>query len=215
MGDTIIRSAREDDAPFLAWVMQEADRGHVGIGSWDVLLPGEDAPRLEIIEELIREGEGSYVDWRLFLVAEIGGERGGAVAYYVPKQHPNERFVDALIRVLGRRGWSQERVSEALGPAFSKSYFSVPIPADTFRVEWVATEPEFRGRGLNRLLLEKLLERARADGHRTAHVATYWGNEPAIRAYESAGFRRYAEVRHADYERVFKAPGLVYLRCNL
>jgi len=215
MSEPVIRPATEDDAPFLAWVIVEADRGHVGVGTWDILLPGEDAQRLEIIEELIREGEGSYLDWRLFVIAEVDGTLASAVAYYVPEVHKDELYMEALYRVMARRGWSKERVDAAERPSRSRDYFIVPIPRDTFRVEWVATRPESRGRGLNRRLLEALLDIGRERGHRTAHVGTYWGNEPAIRAYQAAGFKLYAEARHDDYEKVFVAPGLVFLRRGL
>lgn len=41
MAEVAVRSARRDDAEFLALAIQEGDRGHTGIGSWDVLLLGE------------------------------------------------------------------------------------------------------------------------------------------------------------------------------
>ena len=46
----------------------------------------------------------------------------------------------------------------------------------------------------------------------TAHVGTYIGNAPAVATYRRAGFEAFAELRHLDYERRFKAPGLVFLR---
>ncbi len=97
----------------------------------------------------------------------------------------------------------------------SAPYFRVPIPGGTLRVEWVATGPEFRRRGLNRVLHEALFEQARASGLRTAHVGTSIGNDAAIAAYESIGFERYAEVRHRDYEMTFGRPGHFYFRRNL
>ena len=46
------RPASAEDAPFLAWVMREAARSHLEKGVWDLMFPGEDEPRLEILEKL-------------------------------------------------------------------------------------------------------------------------------------------------------------------
>ena len=34
------RPANAEDAPFLAWVMQEAARSHLEHGVWDLMFPG-------------------------------------------------------------------------------------------------------------------------------------------------------------------------------
>jgi GNAT superfamily N-acetyltransferase len=215
MSDIQIRPATEADAPFLAWAMQEADRGHTGIGSWDIMIPGPDEERLAILEAVAREGEGTICHWSTFLIGEIGGVPSGTVAAFVPGQIPEGSFPAVMREITGRRGWSEQRLMDGMRGAYSKDFFTVPLPADTWRVEWVATKPEVRGRGLNRRLLEALLEWGRERGHKTSHVGTYIGNEPAIAAYKAAGFEIYAEARHADYERIFRSPGLVFFRRNL
>jgi ribosomal protein S18 acetylase RimI-like enzyme len=213
--EAVIREAREPDAPFLAWALQESDRGHVGVGSWDIAFPGPDAERLAILEELVREAAGSYVHWSLFLVATVDGVPAASVAGYVPSEMSDNGFFEHCCRVMSRRGWPEEQVREALAGARSRDYYSVPIPEDTLRVEWVAARPEFRKRGLVRKLLETTLERGAARGLATAHVATYLGNEPAISAYRGVGFEFMAEVRHVDYESKFGAPGSIYFRRSL
>ena len=49
----------------------------------------------------------------------------------------------------------------------------------------------FRGRGLNRILLDALLDWSRKRGLSEVRLTVYPGNEPAIRAYEKAGFSPY------------------------
>ncbi|WP_084396779.1 GNAT family N-acetyltransferase [Henriciella aquimarina] len=49
----------------------------------------------------------------------------------------------------------------------------------------------FRGRGLNRVLLDALLGWARRHDLTEVRLTVYPGNEPAIRAYEKAGFSPY------------------------
>lgn len=51
--------------------------------------------------------------------------------------------------------------------------------------------PEFRGRGVNKLIVERLADWARARGITEMLLEVYADNEPAVRAYEKAGFSRH------------------------
>jgi ribosomal protein S18 acetylase RimI-like enzyme len=208
MGKVIIRAARPADAPFLAIAMQEADRGHTGIGSWDVLFPGADNERLPILAALAVASPRSYVHWLTFLVADFQGEPVATVAGYVPAMTPPELFAAACRAVLGDA--AQARI--AASRAWSRNYFAVELPGDTLRMEWVYTRPGVRGQGISVRLIARLLEDSKAQAIKTAHVGTYIGNEPAIATYHRAGFEAFAECRHLDYERRFKTPGLAFLR---
>jgi GNAT superfamily N-acetyltransferase len=206
-----VRRACRDDADFLALAMQEADRGHTGIGSWDAMFPGSDDERLAVLVALACASQLSYVHWSTFLVAEIAGRPVGTVAGYVPDRMTSELFATACREVLNSRG---EAAITGDG-AWSREYFAIEIPGDTLRVEWVYTDPAFRARGVSAQLITQLLDDARARGVTTAHVGTYIGNDPAIRTYRTVGFEAFAECRHLDYERRFRAPGLVFLRRDL
>jgi GNAT superfamily N-acetyltransferase len=207
----LVRPARPDDAPFLALAMQEADRGHTGFGSWDVMFPGADVARLECLVALATTAAPSYVHWSTFLVAEADDRLVGTVASYVPSEEPPERFTSACQTALG----ADADAALARHGAWSRDYFTVQIPRDTLRVEWVYTDPAARGRGVSTLLIGRLLDDGRAHGHTTAHVGTYLENEPAIATYRRLGFEPFAEARHVDYEAVFGTPGLVFLRRTL
>jgi ribosomal protein S18 acetylase RimI-like enzyme len=50
-------------------------------------------------------------------------------------------------------------------------------------------DPEFRGQGINGMMLEKLKELVRARGITEMRLDVYAENEGAIRAYEKAGFK--------------------------
>lgn len=51
--------------------------------------------------------------------------------------------------------------------------------------------PDARGQGLNQLLIDHLLGWAKAKGLTEIRLTVYPGNEPALRAYEKAGFAPY------------------------
>ena len=65
----------------------------------------------------------------------------------------------------------------------------------------IAVVPSRRGRGFGEQLLEALLARARAEGHRTLSLGVEEGN-PAIRLYERFGFE---PVRSEGRTRVMRA----------
>jgi GNAT superfamily N-acetyltransferase len=52
-------------------------------------------------------------------------------------------------------------------------------------------EPAHRGKGVNKLILEALTQWARTQGLTELRLEVYYVNEPAIRAYEKAGFTRH------------------------
>ncbi|TCJ14024.1 GNAT family N-acetyltransferase [Flaviaesturariibacter flavus] len=51
-------------------------------------------------------------------------------------------------------------------------------------------DPAYRGQGINALILEHLKVLVRARGITELRLEVYAGNEPAIRAYEKAGFEK-------------------------
>ena len=53
------------------------------------------------------------------------------------------------------------------------------------------TVPEFRGKGVNQMILKALQEWASEMGFIELRLTVYDGNDPAIRAYEKAGFQKH------------------------
>ena len=204
-----IRSAVVDDAPFLAWVQQEASRSHLPFGFWDVAIPGPDEYRLRVIERVCRAEAKSFAHWSRFLVAEVGGEPAAALsAYDDAKAATGPLFFQALIEALTAEGWNEARIgamSQRLAPFLT---CAPEQPESTWIVEWVATRPEHRGKGLTRTLLHAILDAGRARGHQTFQIGVLIGNTPAQRAYEGVGFSVVEEKTHPDFEATFGTPGI-------
>ena len=66
-------------------------------------------------------------------------------------------------------------------------------------IQNVAVRPEFRGRGLGRALLMKALDGFRRAGVRKVTLEATTGNTPAIRLYETSGFRLYQTLYKEVY----------------
>lgn len=204
-----IRSATARDVPFIAWVQQEAARSHVPRGFWDFAFPGDEADRLRLVGRVSQAAARSFCHWSNFLIAERDGRAAAALsAYTIPSVSAGSALMEAFGEALDAERWSadaRQAMSERIAPFLT----CVPDTAEgAWVVEWVATRPEDRGRGLVRTLLQEILARGAARGHRQAQIAVLIGNTPAQRAYESAGFRVADEKTHPDFERAVGSPGI-------
>ncbi len=59
---------------------------------------------------------------------------------------------------------------------------------------------EHRGQGLNQLIIKKLIEWCKSKGLNEIRLTVYQSNEPALRAYEKAGFRRHLVTMRLNTE---------------
>lgn len=67
------------------------------------------------------------------------------------------------------------------------------------------TVPEYRGKGINRLIIRALREWATSKGLQEVRLTVYPGNIPAVRAYEKVGFESILlEMRISDEHRQVK-----------
>jgi translation initiation factor 4G len=208
-----IRRAEERDLPFIAWVQQEASRSHLPFGFWDLALPGSDDYRLGIIARIASLQPQSFAHWSRFLVAEVDGEPAAALsAYDDAKVASGERFFHALVEAMTAEGWSEARLG-AMQQRIAPFLTCVPEqPDDTWIVEWVATRPGHRGKGLTKALLHAILEEGRKRGHTQFQIGVLIGNTPAQRAYEGVGFKVEDEKRDPVFEATFGTPGIRRLR---
>src|SRR2546422_1955224 len=95
MSSAAYREATPADVAFLARAMQEADRGHTGVGSWDLVLPGDESGRLATLARLAEAGSRSHVHWSQFLIADVDGRPAAAAAGYVPAETPGSLLLEA------------------------------------------------------------------------------------------------------------------------
>jgi translation initiation factor 4G len=112
-------------------------------------------------------------------------------------------------------GWSESEMSEFGERMLSLGTPFPPTPDEHWVIEWVATVPEFRGRGIVNELMLRILERGRARGFKTAQIGYLLGNLPAQRAYERVGFTTVDEKRDPDFEAVLGCPGIARMLRDL
>jgi translation initiation factor 4G len=208
-----VRPAIADDAPFLAWVQQEASRSHLPYGLWDLAIPGPDDYRLGLLERLCRADAVSFCHWSGFLVAEVDGKPAAALSAYDDAPiATGPRLDEAIAQALIPEGWNEARLGAMFQRIAPFLTCAPEQPEKTWVVEWVATVPAHRGKGLTRALLQAILEAGRQRGHTQFQISVLIDNTPAQRAYESAGFTVADEKRHPDFEAALGAPGIRCMR---
>jgi translation initiation factor 4G len=190
-------------------VQQEASRSHLPFGFWDVAFPGPDAYRLRLLERVCAAEARSFCHWSGFLVAEVDGEPAAALsAYDDATSATGERFMAALGTATAAEGWDEARLPALFERVAPFLTCAPEQPDDAWIVEWVATRPEHRGKGLVRALLPAVVDAGRRRGHGRFQIGVLIGNTPAQRAYEGAGFAVVDEKRHPAFEATFGSPGI-------
>jgi ribosomal protein S18 acetylase RimI-like enzyme len=208
-----LRAATSDDAAFVAWVILAASRSHLPRGAWDLTIDGPDEECLAFLEQLVVYEPRTFCHWSRFLVAEVDGHPAAGLSGYDPGRVAD--VTEPMADVLGALGWSAAEV-EAGNRRFLPFLTCVPEqPNGMWIVEWVATRPEFRRRGLVDTLLAAVLADGRRQGYERAQIGVLIGNTPAERAYLKAGFRRDVERRHPDFQALMGCPGILQLRQSL
>lgn len=209
------RPATADDAPFLAWVMQEASRSHLPHGIWDLALPGPDEPRLELLATVAVTEQEHFAHYTRFRVLEVDGEPAAGLSAYENSQHGMAMLGAGLFEAAKELGWSQEKLESTIARTASFNATGYPNPDGLWIVEWVATKPEFRGRSLMNRMLVEILDEGREQGFERAQIGHLLGNTAARSAYERVGFVWIEDHCHEDFQRDYGEPGLARMQRDL
>jgi ribosomal protein S18 acetylase RimI-like enzyme len=207
---TFIRSARPDDAPFLAWLILTAGRAHGRRGIWEVILGGPEDRCLAFLKELAVTEEPHLFQHTCYRLAEVGGNPAAGLGGYDPETLGYPALQRAVPEVLRKSGLQFKGDRDEPGPPRITRCVP-PAVEGAWVVDSVATLPAFRRRGLVSRLLEDILDRGRGQGFRRAQINLYIGNEPALRAYEKHGFRPLDEWRDPYFEAEIGSPGMARL----
>jgi ribosomal protein S18 acetylase RimI-like enzyme len=210
-----IRSAKPEDAPFLAWVMLAASRSHLRYGIWEHYIGGTEQDCLFFLSLIATTQKPHLFHSSTFIVAEMNGQKVGALSGYDPKILGMRAFIQSLPEVFQKLDWTvdqQKAAAERYRP------WMTCIPDDTegaWIVESVAALPEHKRQGVVSRLLAEILDRGRRSGYKRAQIGVLINNTPARRAYEKSGFKFDSEKRNPDFEATFGTPGISKLLLDL
>lgn len=208
------RRATAVDVPFLSWVVLAASRSHLSRGAWDLVMPDSETARRTLVATVLN-ARPSWCHYANFRIAEVHGEPAAALSGYPASGEglvpPQEVFAEVAQKV----GWTHADLAATYG-RMKPLLGCMPEEDDAaWSIEWVATDPDFRRRGLVGRLLDAELEAARGRGFRAAQLLILIGNEPARRAYEKVGFVVANEARTPEFEAALGCPGIARMEIPL
>jgi GNAT superfamily N-acetyltransferase len=204
----VIRSARPEDAPFLAWCILAAGRAHLERGWYDIALGLDDPGCIAILTRLVQTEIPSWWRWDRWLVAEADGQPAAGLAAFGSSAFASSEA--AVAEALLAQGWRADQIGEVWrrGAYVFSCASSAPEDHEAWVIENVACRPGHRGQGLVAGLLARALELGRERGFPDAQISFVIGNAPAERAYLKAGFEPIEERRHPAFEAAVGSPGL-------
>jgi translation initiation factor 4G len=210
-----IRSAKFDDAQFLAWVMLTAARSHNKYGAWEHYVGGTEKDCLSFLRLIATTQKPHLFHYSTFIVAEVNGQKAGALSGYDPKVLGMRAFTQALPEVVEKLGWTEDYQKAALERYVSFMTCTPDNVEGAWVIENVAVLPEHRKKGIVNMLLASAIDRGRKNSFKLAQIGVLIDNKPARRAYEKRGFKFDKEKRHPSFEKVYGSPGVARLLLNL
>jgi len=211
-----IVEATEEHVPFIAWVALEAFRSHLPQGFWDFMLHDlDEAGKLRQLEALVATEQRHWSHYSTFLVAEVEGQPVSALCAYFEEELGGPTIRIAITQANEKTGRTEEQTAAGFGRAMSIMSVAPEHVPGAWIVENVATLPDFRRKGLSERLMSAILDRGRAAGATTADISVFIGNDGAQRGYEKCGFEVVGDKLDAEFEGVYKTPGVRTLRRSI
>ncbi len=207
MMEHLIRDAHMSDATDIAKLSYLAGQSHVQVSIFDLMVSGPYGmtdERIENMAKIVAAEAPSWMSYRHYHVVEAGGKVASGLETFMPEEAGNRQFGDALKEA----GWSVKDIMEMA--ARMRVWFKVDPGREPgyLIVENVATYEEYRGNGFTSELLAQAIATGRDEGHKGLQLTVLLGNEPAIRAYEKAGFAMVKTMEGKKFEKVFSSPGV-------
>jgi ribosomal protein S18 acetylase RimI-like enzyme len=201
-----IRSARPDDAAFIATIILSSMRGFRPRGWFDVALGWPEAQCLDFIARIAVARAVSMWHVSQFLVAEVDGKPAAALCA-LPAAGTGPAAWRAIEEIGAATGLAASEL-EAIRQrgAYTRACW-VQGGEGEWMIEHVAIDPAHRGRGLVQPLIARALDAGRTAGFRQASISFLIGNQPTERAYAKAGFVFAEEKRDPAFETIIGAPG--------
>ena len=201
-----IRSARPEDAGFIAQTILRSMRGYRPRGGFDVALGWPEAECLDFIARVAATRAVSMWHVSQYWIAEIDGAPGAALCA-VPAAGTGPaawRAIEEVAAAIGLTASELEAIRQRGG--YARGCWVQGGEGD-WMIEHVAIDPAYGGRGLVQALIAHALDQGGAAGFRRATISFLIGNVPAERAYAKAGFVFAEEKRDPAFEAIIGAPG--------
>lgn len=190
------RAARPEDSLILAELTNIASGGVVEYLFHD-LLPGVSS--VQIVAQGLKSDLAPH-SYKNGIVAERNGEVVGMAMSYASDLHGVTDEMRAFVP-----GDRLEHLKDFYDARVENSWY----------LDALAVNPEFRGKGIGTELIGLVKAKARDKGYRTLSLITFADNETALRVYRRAGFERAREVEILPNEFIDHEGGGLLLECDI
>jgi ribosomal protein S18 acetylase RimI-like enzyme len=201
-----IRSARSEDAGFIARNILSAQRGPLPRGWFDIALGWPEPQVLAFVERVATAQTKSWWHVANFIIAEIDGNPAAALCA-MPAVGTIAAARSAFAEVVGETGLSTPELAAITRRGAYTANCWVQGGDGDWLIEHVATLPAYRSGGLVQALIAHALAAGKAAGFERASISFLIGNEAAERCYAKAGFAFAEEERDPAFEALTGAPG--------
>jgi translation initiation factor 4G len=201
-----IRSARPDDASFVASTILSSQRGYCPRGWFDIALGWPEARTRDFVARVAVARAESMWHVAQFLIAETDGQPAAALCA-LPAGGTGPAAWRAIEEVGAATGLTDAELDAIRKRGAYVRHCWVQGGEADWMIEHVATDPQHRGRGLVQALIAQALEAGSAAGFRRATISFLIGNTAAERCYAKAGFSFADEKCDAAFEALTGAPG--------
>lgn len=183
--EILIRYATKDDIPFLAQIILLAETSGKELISYKEMFPMNESDLLKKFESALdNEQLGHGLTYKTFVIAEFNGKKAAAACGYIEGEFgsSNHLMTGALINAFG--------MGDVLeGYEKNEKFKDVQInkTPGTLQIDSVATFPEFRGKGLFKLIFDEHCKMAGEKKCNKLEIQVWAGNEAAISTYKKLG----------------------------
>jgi ribosomal protein S18 acetylase RimI-like enzyme len=147
-----------------------------------------------IVRELTRDDARAYQELRLYALQESPTAFGSS--YSEEMNRPLDMVEDRLGSLAGHTFGAFDQEGKLIGMAtlYRDQHINSNHKAFLFGMY---VSPEYRGQGVGKSLMEKVIAQARALGLRQINLSVNNANEAPVGLYESFGFERYGLEKDA------------------
>lgn len=208
MTNITIRSATENDVPFLARIMFRAAQSHLPVCPWTIIFSETESRTLSILEKICLNPALPWSYMSNFLIAELDGFPAAAMCGFDPAQakplSPEESEIGVAQQLFNYTPVQCEGIAARLATTNQGMPDDLP---DAWAIESIAVLPEFEGYGLVDRLFEAQLDEAKRRGFAHVQVFCLIGNVVAQSVFERNGFHLVSQKTDADFDILFGTPG--------
>jgi len=209
--DPVFRPACPSDSDEVVPLIYLSGQIPSGGNLFDILFVLNKEQVLDLLNKLFVAKTPSWLHHSVFYVAEIENQVGAVACAYLEPEHGIESMIAALIEC----GWKKDDFAafRQVGSVFN--HVRPKAEKDVWIVEFVATHPQHRRRGLVQILIYILLRKGKNRGLKKAQIGFFSENVIARKTYEKSGFQDETTRKNPEFTELFKSDSFTTLFRNL